>query len=482
MADMTALDFVILAGFALLISLVAAWLSGLLLARPAPVPGSGSRSAATRHFLFRDGALIDTDVTDFTLPDPIRPEESDWSRFRRWLGPRLVLPETVGDAMTLTADTARLTLTPQRATLRVTLADNGTCAAARHDLLARLREADHDHAALRCAPLPIWLRDASGRVWWQNRAAETIAEADRQRLLAATGPGRAAISDPPRWYDLTLVPHEQGQIVYAADITASVLAEQSQREFVQTLAKTFADLPTGLAIFDRGRALAMFNPALTDLTGLDPVFLSNRPAIFDFFDRLRDRQVMPEPRSYASWRAQIAAMIRAADDGQYQEVWSLVNGRTYRVTGRPHPNGAVAFLLTDISDEVASTRNQRAALDLRQAALDRVEEGVAVLARDGALLFCNRRFALLTRLAPEARAGLPLPELLAACRARFPRAALWDGVEARLRTGAAPAFSDSAALERGTSLAVRLMPLGHGQAMLSLDYMPAQTDAAALSA
>jgi PAS domain-containing protein len=142
----------------------------------------------------------------------------------------------------------------------------------------------------------------------------------------------------------------------------------------------------------------------------------------------------------------------------------------------------VAFLFADISDEVASTRDQRAALDLRQAALDRVDEGIAVLDRDGALLFCNRRFALLLRLMPEARAGLSLPELLAACRTRFPRPALWDGIEARLRNDAITAFGESAALERGAVLAVGLSPLGHGQAMLSLRHMRAQSDATALSA
>jgi PAS domain-containing protein len=436
MTGLTTLDFAILAGTALVLSLLVVWLSGFLVARPSPVPESDTM----RHFLFRDGALIDTDVPDFVMPDAVEPQESDWSRFRRWLAPRLSLPETVEEDMTLTADSARLTLTPQRATLRVTLADTNICAAARQDLLARLAAADCHRSALRSAPLPVWLRDTSGRVLWQNRAAEIIPEPDPHRLLATTQPGRVALDDPPRWYDISYVQHEQGQIIYANDVTASVRAEQSQREFVQTLARTFADLPTGLATFDRSRALTMFNPALTDLTGLDPVFLSNRPDIFDFFDRLRDRQVMPEPRSYATWRAQITAMIHAADVGQYQEVWSLVNGR------------------------------------------DRVDEGIAVLDRDGALLFCNRRFALLLRLMPEARAGLSLPELLAACRTRFPRPALWDGIEARLRNDAITAFGESAALERGAVLAVGLSPLGHGQAMLSLRHMRAQSDATALSA
>ena len=42
-------------------------------------------------------------------------------------------------------------------------------------------------------------------------------------------------------------------------------AETALRGFMQTLAKTFAHLPTGLAIFDQHRQLALFNPALAPL-------------------------------------------------------------------------------------------------------------------------------------------------------------------------------------------------------------------------
>jgi hypothetical protein len=44
----------------------------------------------------------------------------------------------------------------------------------------------------------------------------------------------------------------------AAD--SAVQAETALREFMQTLTKTFADLPIGLAIFDRSRVLADVQP------------------------------------------------------------------------------------------------------------------------------------------------------------------------------------------------------------------------------
>lgn len=481
MADMTALELAAICGLALVLSLIAHWLSGRFLARvtPSHAPQPGG---AERHFLFRDGTLVDTDMPDFTLPDPCAPDEGDWARFRRWLAPRFDLPETAEDEITVSHGAAHVTLAPEGSNLRVTLADPAACAGARHDLLARLAGAERLDAALTAAPLPVWLRDADGRVSWQNRAARALPEAERVQLLAATDPGRVVLDTPTRCHDLLSAPCAGGTVLYATDVSATVQAAQAQRDFVHTLGKTFADLPTGLAVFDRGRTLAMFNPALTDLTGLDPVFLSSRPAILDFFDRLRDRQVMPEPRSYASWRGQIDAMIRAAGDGQYQEVWSLSNGRTYRVTGRPHPDGAVAFLLADISDEMASARDLRAARDLREAALDRIGEGVAVLDRDGTLIFCNRRFATLLRLPPETRAGLPLPDLLAACRARLPADRLWQSVEARLRNGAGEGLAERLPFGPDATLDLRLMPLGQARTMLALRRAPAQSGRSALSA
>ena len=64
----------------------------------------------------------------------------------------------------------------------------------------------------------------------------------------------------------------------------------------------------------------------------------------NFLDRLRENRVMPEPRDYRTWRNSIAELEAAAQDGTYSETWSLPDGHTYHVTGRPHPDGAVALL------------------------------------------------------------------------------------------------------------------------------------------
>ena len=116
---------------------------------------------------------------------------------------------------------------------------------------------------------------------------------------------------------------------------------------------------------------------------------------------------MPEPRSYANWREKIFDLIAAAEDGRYQETWTLSSGRTYRVTGRPHPNGAIAFLLEDISAEVTLTRRFREQLDMSNAVIEALDEAVAVFSPQGKLSYTNAAYRQLWGV-PEGRSALDL--------------------------------------------------------------------------
>ena len=207
------------------------------------------------------------------------------------------------------------------------------------------------------------------------------------------------------WYDVSSFPRENGRVFLAADVGSVVMAETTQRNFVQTLAKTFAQLSTGLAIFDRQMQLVLFNPALVDLTSLPVDFLSDRPNLLSFFDRLRDGQVMPEPRDYGSWRETMTNMIAAANAGSYCETWTLPSGSTYQVTGRPHPDGAVAFLFEDISAEVSLARRFRSDLELNQGILDELPDAIAVFSANGTLVVTNSAYRHLWTADPEAVLG-----------------------------------------------------------------------------
>ncbi len=364
--------------------------------------------------------FLENTIADRTPADTSR---SDWSRIHDILQPRFPdLPDNPDHLLPFhhsilgthcPKDPAQLVLETWDGHLRLSVIDP-VRATMPTDERAWLR------LAVTGAPYPIWQSDLSGQVIWCNaayralvdrfapsqaEAAKAMAEGedplpplfempvrptDENRTFRVPLTPRGA--QTPYWFDVHAQRLDGGWMNYATDVNAVVNAEIAQRNFVQTLTKTFAQLSIGLAIFDRKRQLALFNPALIDLTQLPAEFLSARPNLLSFFDRLRDRKMMPEPKNYRSWRDQISDLVAAADHGQYRETWSLPGGLTYRISGRPHPDGAVAFLFEDISAEVSSTRRFRSQLELGQSVLNTLEQSIAVFSASGMLTYSNSAY------------------------------------------------------------------------------------------
>lgn len=380
-------------------------------------------------FLFEDGRLVDASDDAEALLEAAG-EPSDWSgvtnlfrsRFALPQG-RLTPPKTDGIEFYRARDAADAGLLEVSKTGRRIRLDLGqtdrTGASSGHKLHIITRELDTLRSANEAAPFPVWQSKADGVVVWHNpayadlyrkifhtnpvkdrplfRLPETPLEIGKSRRVPVTPPHtRKTI-----WYDVQRANTQSGDFYSAVDANAIVHAEAAQRNFVQTLAKTFAHLTIGLAIFDDNRQLVLFNPAVIDLTGLGADFLSSRPNLLSFFDELRNRRLMPEPKNYNSWRQQIADLVAAAADGRYSETWTLDSGRTYRVNGRPHPDGAIAFLIEDISAEVSLTRRFRAELELGQSVLDHIDSAVAVFSSDGLLAMSNRTYNTMWRVDPE---------------------------------------------------------------------------------
>ncbi|MGI3209880.1 PAS-domain containing protein [Roseovarius tibetensis] len=496
---MTITELTVLTVTAGLVSLALIWILGVLPERRRAHAEPARPNDC--HFLFRGDRLVDHDAGD-SFPASVT-DSAAWTGFRDWLGfrfpdlpesPNVISPgETRHFHSWLPQDNAHIEARATPGALRVRLCEDQPPSAAG---LNEIRRAHHasgaSRQALRVAPYPVWMSDDAGVMVWENSAAAALSDADKARMSAELMPPptppktktrRIRVPDgdvqtPDKWFDVTVRCREDGRLFFANDVSGLVAAETTQREFVQTLGKTFADLPTGLAVFDRAKTLVMFNPSLIDLTGLQVEFLSARPDIVAFFDMLRDRQVMPEPKNYSSWRSQINDMVSAAHDGHYREMWSLANGQSYRVTGRPHPDGAVAFLFEDISHEMSRTRHHRGEMALRDSLLDHLDAAVAVLSQDRRVIFCNRAFGDIIDMTPDTPiTELCLSDVMQACQARFPDRMLWSEVENRITSNALRnTLTDSIAPDgAGTRVDLKLTPLGQGRAMLSLHQQAQQS-------
>ncbi len=359
--------------------------------------------------------------------------------------------------------------------------------------LALLRDLTHQ------SPQLIWQEDLTGRLLWANQAflafcdklRETECQTqstwphkspftDLHEAMISNGPSTRRIAVPlpaqkaEHWFDITSVKRDDCIFHFAVDANAVVRAEQAQRKLVQTLSQTFAQLSIGLAIFDRRRQLTTFNPALLDMTKLPVDFLSGRPTLDAMLDRLREARLLPEPKDYPSWREKFSALEAAAHEGTYSETWNLPDGQTYRVTGRPHPDGALAFLFEDVSAEVSLTRRFRTDIETGQAVLDSLREAFAVFSGTGTLVMSNKAYAELW--GSTADVELTRHELKGEMQIWQSRCApthMWSDLHEFVQVlGTRKPWSDDAVLDDGRRLRCHATPIANGMTLVKFSFAP----------
>lgn len=450
-------------------------------------------------FLFEDRALVDATSSALRLLGP--GSNGEWDRLEAYVAQHFPGAETGLDklsalgrldlaggpdcALRLQAEflsgLVRITITDPAAEGQGVIVDS-LSHRAQEDELRQLRDIST------ATPILIWRQRADGCIDWANSAyLATLAQrrgvpvhdlgwpfdallempegplAVTSRIAMPAPDGRA-----PSWFDVSSRPVHGGIAHFAVPVDATVKAEAGLREFVQTLGKTFAHLTVGLAIFDRQRQLALFNPALLDLTGLDPEFLIGRPTLFTVLDRLREMRMIPEHKNYRGWRQQMADLERAAAAGFHQETWTLPTGQTYRVTGRPHPDGAVAFLFEDISAEVSLTRRFRAEIEMGQEIADHMAEAIAVFSPAGILLQANAAYTRLWGIDPGATLGsVTIRDSVQHWQAMTRPTPLWPEVRDFVLTlGSRSAWNGRAETKDDRALTCRFVPMSGGATLV----------------
>lgn len=319
------------------------------------------------------------------------------------------------------------------------------------------------------APWPCWRERLGGDVIWANAAYllkledvltdQTPIRWPLPRIFPTDGDSasrtrRQSIErrDGRRdWYDLTIVDLGTTRLCFALSVDSAVRAETMLHDFMQNLTRAFSHVPVGLAIFDRQRRLTMFNPALTDLTGLPVELLSARPTLIGMLDAMRDRHLLPEPRDYRSWRRQLAGMEDASATGMYEDEWNMPSGQTYHIVGRPQPDGSLVLMLEDISTEVTRVQRYRADLDLGQAVIDTVDDAIAVFAPSGQLTMSNAAYGRLWgRDHGEGLESAALVDLVSFWQSRGAPSPIWQRIaDFVMREDEVPAWEDITRLQDG---------------------------------
>ncbi len=489
-------DHLILAGIttfaALATALVVLILFHAYLDRRKPPSIFDGRDADDTVFVFDGGTLLDATASARRLLADAPAAADDRARLVARLGSRfpdladrlaelhragIVTMRAKGDAlMTLTAEW-------QSGLTRLTLSASEALAPYAGAGVARLQVMEDELAELRhavaAAPVLIWRETGSGQVTWANGpyfdrlgAGEALSW-PLPRLFEMGDAGSSPVRCTPNAgtardnvFECYRSRLPDGDLLcYALPADTAARAEGSLRDFRQTLTRTFAQLPVGIAVFDARRQLQMFNPALTDMTGLEAAFLAARPTLGAFLDRLRENRILPEPRDYRSWRKRIADIDAAAATGDFEESWTTPAGQTHRVLGRPHPDGAIALLFNDVSPELSLTRRFRAELELGHEVLDSLDEAIAVFSPARLLLMSNAAYARLWGIDPSVSAGqTDLAQAMTHWRRECVPGALWETLEefAGTSENLRRPGTGQAALHDGRVLQCRFTPLTGG--------------------
>lgn len=340
----------------------------------------------------------------------------------------------------------------------------------------------------RTAPVLIWQTDSSGQISWANsgylralhRSGHNSADLGWPLPALFEAPaqhGRVScmMGDQKKWFAYSTEQSGAGLLHFATPIDAAVQSEFARREMMQMLTRIFATLPIGLALFDAERRLQVFNPALVDLTGLDPYFLTARPDFGQFLHALREQRMLPEPKDFSSWRDTLLQLEQAAIAGSYSEEWHLDSGRVYHVTTTPQPDGAHALFMRDVTSDATLLRGLRAEVDSAQAVLDAMPDPVLAFDRAGQAVMTNAAYLEMWGDDPCADfAHRGLAQALADWAQRCPAGGFWSTLERYAQAGAEDGqpVTGSGTLPQGMPVALRAQALVGGGLVVSFRALP----------
>jgi signal transduction histidine kinase len=342
------------------------------------------------------------------------------------------------------------------------------------------------------APMPIWMRDESGRLGWVNaayaravgardtadavaRSLELIDANGRQVLANAHARGTATTSRLPaivggarRIFDVTDLSADGGGACIGVDVTDIETANAALRREADFHARTLDQLLTAVAIYGPDRRLKSYNAAYRHLFDLDPAFLDSAPEETAVIDRLRIARKLPEQADFKSWRAELLAAYRSPESREF--AWHLPDGQTLRVTANPNPQGGITWIYENVTERLDLESRYNALVSVQGETLDHLTEGVAVFGSDGRLRLHNPAFAGVWGLDPALLAGRPhVADVVAACRRPDDDEAMWRRLTACVAGVDETRASLAGRMERSDKRIIdyATVPLPDGQTMLT---------------
>ena len=315
---------------------------------------------------------------------------------------------------------------------------------------------------LRKAPFPAWRVSGQGKLQWANKAyVDAVEEGNLDRVLdrqvmldqASADQTQKTIStatalDETRY--MIIAGERKAMRVQtfplsgaAAAIAFDVTDQENVREDLDRHARahdeTLNHVTDAVAIFGPDRKLTFHNKPFRDMWDLDQGFLIDSPRHGELLDRLRERRLLPARSNYAEWRAEELSYYLDID-GVKEDIWSLPDHRTMRVTRQRHPMGGLLLLFKDITGELALETQYNALIKTQSSTLDSLQQAVVVFGGDGRLKLYNSAFERLWELDAEKLKGHPdFSDVVEDCILLFHNRDVWDAIKGHITDPSAKA-------------------------------------------
>ena len=315
----------------------------------------------------------------------------------------------------------------------------------------------HLISALDALPLPIWIRDESMKITFQNACAEKVNIKENyincsSKTTNELFPGESfGFKQSLKMTELPLTAVNSRGII-GVGIPSSDKAPVSAIEVadINTILKS---IDVAVCIFNFESTLVNFNDAFVNIWGLDSKWLIEKPKMYDYLVQLRNMRNLPEVADFSEFFNDEISKLSAKKPGN--DMLHLPDGRAIGRRWNPDGHGGLVFSFEDLSGKLLLERSVKSFNAVQRTTIDHLTEAIAVFGEDGRLSLFNPEFQKAWGLNPEViYPGVSAQDLVDAMRPVLPVEGEW-----------AKPSSEVAAMLLSRKLQSGRLGLTHGQIM-----------------
>ncbi len=350
-------------------------------------------------------------------------------------------------------------------------------------------------------PMPIWLRNANGKLSWINKAYADALELEKpsqaigtdwnlfdqeqrekinkiqesQELFQDILP--ATVAGDRKKLEVFSLKGEAGYAGIALDKSDVDDIHRMLKETNEGHSRMLDQLATAVAIFDKSQKLVFHNSGFQQLWNLDSAFLESQPSNAELLDTMREGKLLPDHPDWRKWRDSQLEIYQAIEPNE--EWWHLLDGQTIRVVMSPRNQGGSTWIFENVTERLALESNYNALMQVQGETLDHLNEAVAVFGSNGKLRLFNPALEALWNIPDlEIEEGLHIVKVIEAWTDTISNPDDLQKILVKI-TGLDDQRSEESGrleLRNGSSFEYSLVPLPDGQSMLTLSDITANVN------